>query len=124
MTVTLPLVLLSWNMLSAGQAEASATPSLPAEIGCPAVVQPHVPPALTEPYAPTGTAITWTDPRPPVPVGSWWHGALVPIVQQRTLYYPTWDHPIRTWRGMPLRGEAANDVPQGAVPVFWKRIGQ
>jgi len=61
----------------------------------------------------------WDAPPPPVPRGAWWYGAMVPYPHQRVVYYPTWDMP-----GHQPVGVWAPEVPQDAVPAFWRRRGQ
>jgi len=68
--------------------------------------------------------IVYVDPTPVVPAGSWWGGTIVPTVHQRHIYYPTWDHPVRAWAGLPPIGAPADEIEQGIIPIFWKRPGQ
>lgn len=90
----------------------------------------NLPPALPPPGAPgcagpgfAGPAI-WADPQPPVPRGSWWTGATVPYNHQRVVYYPSFDLPVHDTFGWAVPGVPAPEVPQGAIPTWWKRFGQ
>jgi len=72
---------------------------------------------------PTGPAI-WAEPQPPLPRGAWWTGAMVPYTHQRTVYYPSFDMPVHDTFGWAVPGVPAPEVPQGAIPAWWKRFGQ
>lgn len=72
---------------------------------------------------PTGPAI-WAEPQPPLPRGAWWTGAMIPYNHQRVIYYPSFDLPVHDTFGWRVPGVPAPEVPQGAIPTWWKRMGQ
>ena len=116
------LIILALTVICLGQPTSSRAAPPPAEVGgaIPSYPQPlhELPgPAPRPPFV-------WDAPTPPVPPGSYWEGAMVPVAHQRVLYYPGWDDPCRVLKGKPLVGVPALDVWQGAVPVYWKRLGQ
>src|SRR5262245_23110037 len=98
-----------------------SAPLLP-EVAPAIIPDPCMPPVPVVP--PRRGPVVWDSPAPPEPTGAWWYGAMVPTVHQRVLYYPTWDTPCRVLHGKPPLGVPAEDIPQGAVPIYSKRVGQ
>ena len=115
-------IIIAWAVICLGQPNLIRAAPPPPDAG---VAIPYYPQLFQAPPAPApGPPFVWDAPTPPVPPGSYWYGAMVPVAHQRVLYYPGWDEPCRVLLGKPLVGVPALDVWQGAVPVYWKRLGQ
>ncbi|MBL8798222.1 MAG: hypothetical protein JNM56_30285 [Planctomycetia bacterium] len=93
----------------------------------PAILPPQMPPVqecADGPAAPPPGPTIWAEPQPPLPRGAWWTGAILPYNHQRVIYYPTFDLVLRDGVRHPYYGVPAPEVPQAAIPTWWRRIGQ